>query len=194
MLTTISSSLGTLLRFWGVFQFTQVQPLPSPHKQCWTGVYPEFFSEFQLCIGWGGGRTERKFRTGCTALRGNREMTEKYEYCSIVTRTMFCPGLWLLTRTIVTYLSPFQKVKWLVIAIDSEVYFILFFFLLSYSYEKHSLSCSRTYSPTVRDSDCVTCLAFSRCCHAVNVYMSSLFRVVELTISFYYLWCFLVYE
>lgn len=29
----------TLLRFWGVSQFTQVQPLPSPHKQCWTGEY-----------------------------------------------------------------------------------------------------------------------------------------------------------
>ena len=34
----------------------------------------------------GGGRTARKFRKGCTVLRGNREMTEKYEYD-------FCPGL-----------------------------------------------------------------------------------------------------
>ena len=34
------------------FQFTQVQPLPSPHKQCWTRV-SRIFSEFQLCIGWG---------------------------------------------------------------------------------------------------------------------------------------------
>ena len=24
--------------FLGVFQFTQAQPLPSPHKQCWTHV------------------------------------------------------------------------------------------------------------------------------------------------------------
>ena len=35
----------------------------------------------------GGGRTARKFRKGCTVLRGNREMTEKYEYCSTVART-----------------------------------------------------------------------------------------------------------
>ena len=48
-------SLGTLLRFWGVCQFTQVQPLPSPHKQCWTLVSRIFFSEFQLGMGGGGG-------------------------------------------------------------------------------------------------------------------------------------------
>ena len=31
---------------------------PSPHLTNNVGrVYPEFFSEFQLCIGWGGGRT-----------------------------------------------------------------------------------------------------------------------------------------
>ena len=37
LLTTImDKSPGTLLRFWGVFQFTQVGLLPSPHKQCWT--------------------------------------------------------------------------------------------------------------------------------------------------------------
>ena len=35
----------------------------------------------------GGGRTARKFRKGCTVLRGNREMTEKYEYWSTVPRT-----------------------------------------------------------------------------------------------------------
>ena len=35
----------------------------------------------------GGGRTARKFRKECTVLRGNREMTEKYEYCSTVPRT-----------------------------------------------------------------------------------------------------------
>ena len=49
--TIMDKSLGTLLRFWGVFQFTRVQPLPSPHKQCWTHV-SRIFSEFQLCIGW----------------------------------------------------------------------------------------------------------------------------------------------
>ena len=42
--TIMDKSLGTLA-FLGVFQFTQVQPLPSPHKQCWTRVsriFPEF--------------------------------------------------------------------------------------------------------------------------------------------------------
>ena len=51
LLSTIrDKSLGTLLHFWGVFQFTQA--LPSPHKQCWTRVSISF-SKFQLCIGWG---------------------------------------------------------------------------------------------------------------------------------------------
>ena len=42
--TIVDKSLGALA-FLGVFQFTQVQPLPSPHKQCWTRVsriFPEF--------------------------------------------------------------------------------------------------------------------------------------------------------
>ena len=50
--TIMDKSLGTLLRFWGVFQLTQVQPFPSPHKQCWTRV-SRIFPEFQLFIGWG---------------------------------------------------------------------------------------------------------------------------------------------
>ena len=58
--TIMKKSLGTLLRFWGVFQFTQVQPLPSPHKQCWTRV-SRIFSEFQLCIGWGEGELQENF-------------------------------------------------------------------------------------------------------------------------------------
>ena len=37
----------------------------------------------------GGGRENcKKFRKGCTVLRGNREMTEKYEYFSTVPRTL----------------------------------------------------------------------------------------------------------
>ena len=50
--TIMDKSLGTLLRFWGVFQSTQVQPLPSPHKQCCTRVHSEFFP-FNFV--WGGG-------------------------------------------------------------------------------------------------------------------------------------------
>ena len=58
--TIMDKSLGTLLHFWGVFQFTQVQPLPSPHKQCWTRL-SRIFSEFQLCIGWGEGGLQENF-------------------------------------------------------------------------------------------------------------------------------------
>ena len=88
--TIMDKSLGTLLRFWGVFQFIQVQTLPSRHKQCWTRV-SRIFSEFLLCIGWGGGggggrRSARKFGKWCTVLRGNREMKEKYAHCSTVPR------------------------------------------------------------------------------------------------------------
>ena len=82
----MDKSLGTLLHFWGVFQFTQVQTLPSPYKQCWMYVSRIFFRVSTL-YRVGGGRTARKFRKGCTVLRGNREMTEKYEYCSTVPRT-----------------------------------------------------------------------------------------------------------
>ena len=93
----MDKSLGTLSRFWGVFQFTQVQPLPSPHKQCWTRVSRIFFRVSTL-YRVGGGRTARKFRKGCTVLRGNREMTEKYEYCSTVPRT-FVQDCRLLTMS-----------------------------------------------------------------------------------------------
>ena len=61
----MDKSLGTLwglsLPFWGVFQFTQVQPLPSPHKQCWICV-SKIFSELQLCIGWGEGELQENFK------------------------------------------------------------------------------------------------------------------------------------
>ena len=46
--------------FLGVFQFTQVQPLPS-HTNNVGCMYPEFFSEFQLCIGWGEGELQENF-------------------------------------------------------------------------------------------------------------------------------------
>ena len=83
--TIMDKSLGTLLHFWGVFQFTQVQPLPSPHKQCWTRVSRIFFRVSTVVSG-GGGRTARKFRKRCTVLRENRKIAEKYEYYSTVPR------------------------------------------------------------------------------------------------------------
>ena len=57
--TIMDKSLGALLHFWGVFQFTQVEPLPSPHKQRWTRI-SRIFSEFQLCIGWGRENCKKK--------------------------------------------------------------------------------------------------------------------------------------
>ena len=65
--TIMDKSLGTLLRFRGVFQFTQVQPFPSPQKQCWMRV-SRIFSEFQLCIGWGEGELQEDFEKDADAL------------------------------------------------------------------------------------------------------------------------------
>ena len=52
--------LETLLRFWGVFQFTLVQPFPTPHKQCCTRV-SRIFSEFQRRIVWGELEVQENF-------------------------------------------------------------------------------------------------------------------------------------
>ena len=43
--TITDKSVGTLLHFWGIFQFTQVQLLPSPHEQNWMG---NFFQSFNF--------------------------------------------------------------------------------------------------------------------------------------------------
>ena len=55
--TIMDRSLGTLLHFW---EFSNSQRLnPSPHPTNNVGrVYPEFFSEFWLCIGWGEGELQ----------------------------------------------------------------------------------------------------------------------------------------
>ena len=59
----------------------------SPHSTNNVGrLYPEFFRVSTL-YRVGGGRTAREFRKGCTVLRGTREMTEQYEYCSTAQRT-----------------------------------------------------------------------------------------------------------
>ena len=84
--TIMDKSLGTLLHFWGVFQFTQVQPLPFTPQTMLDACIQNFFRVSSLYrVGWG--RTARNFPKGCTVLRGNRETTEKYEYCSTVPRT-----------------------------------------------------------------------------------------------------------
>ena len=61
---------------------------PSPYRTNNIGrVYPEFFSLLQLCIGCVEGELQENFKKGCTILRGNRETTEKCEYCNTVPRT-----------------------------------------------------------------------------------------------------------
>ena len=63
--TIMDKSLGTLLHFW-VFSNSH-RSNPSSHTTNNFGcMYPEFFSEFQLYIGWRGGTTARKFRKRCT--------------------------------------------------------------------------------------------------------------------------------
>ena len=59
---------------------------PFTPQTMWDACIQNFFRVSTL-YRVGGGRTARKFRKGCTVLRGNREMTEKYEYCSTVPRT-----------------------------------------------------------------------------------------------------------
>ena len=59
----MDKSLGTLLHFWGVFQFTQAQPSPHPTNNVGR-VYPEFFPSFNFvhCIGWGEGELNESFK------------------------------------------------------------------------------------------------------------------------------------
>ena len=62
---------------------------PSPHPT--NNVARVFIQNFFLSTLYrvGGVRTARQFRKGCTVLRGNREMTEKQEYCSTLPRTSY---------------------------------------------------------------------------------------------------------
>ena len=60
---------------------------PSPHPQTMLDAWIQNFFWVSILYRVGGGRTARKFRKWCTVLRGNREMTEKYAYCSTVPRT-----------------------------------------------------------------------------------------------------------
>ena len=64
--------LGTLLHFWDVFQFSQVQPLPSPLKQYWTRV-SRIFSKFQLCVGWGEEELQENFEKNALSKEGTKK-------------------------------------------------------------------------------------------------------------------------
>ena len=60
---------------------------PSPHTKCVDTCIRNVFRVSALYRvrggggGGAGGRTATNFRKGCTVLRGNREMTEIYEFC-----------------------------------------------------------------------------------------------------------------
>ena len=64
---------------WDTFAFlgrfpTHTSPTPPLTPQTILDSCIQNLFGFQLCIGWGEGRTARHFRKGCTVLRGNREM------------------------------------------------------------------------------------------------------------------------
>ena len=62
----------------------------------------------------GGGRTARKFRKWCTVLRGNRQMTEKYEYRSTVPRTFVqdCSLIWWIFHLVYGFHTE-QAMPWI---------------------------------------------------------------------------------
>ena len=62
-------------------------PTPPLTPQTMLDVCIQNFFRVSTLYKVGGGRTARKFRKGGTVLRGNRQMTEKYEYRSTVPRT-----------------------------------------------------------------------------------------------------------
>ena len=76
--------------FLGIFQFTHAQPLPSPHKQCWTRV-SRIFSEFQFCIGWGRENCEKISKRMHCFKRDPRNDRKLWilQYCP----KNVCPGL-----------------------------------------------------------------------------------------------------
>ena len=81
---------------WDTFAFlghfpihTGPTPLPSPHKQCWMHV-SKFFSDFQLCIGWGGENCKKiSKRMHCF----KREPTNDKNMNTAVLSQGLCPGL-----------------------------------------------------------------------------------------------------
>ena len=92
--TITDKSLGTLLHFWGNFQFTQVQPLPSPHKQCLTHV-SRIFSQFQLCIGWGEGELQENLQKDAPFWEGT-EKWQKNMNISVLSQGLLSRIVWIL--------------------------------------------------------------------------------------------------
>ena len=65
--TIMDKSLGTLLHFWGVLQFTYAKPIPSPKN---------IVGRVQLCIGWGGRELQEKFEKDALFYEGTQELQE----------------------------------------------------------------------------------------------------------------------
>ena len=71
------------IAFLGCFPI-HTGPTPPLTPQTILDACIQNFSEFQLCIGWGEGELQENVETDALFFRGNREMTEKYEYSSTV--------------------------------------------------------------------------------------------------------------
>ena len=88
----MDKSLGTLLRFWGVFQCTQSNPSPYPTNN-FGRVYPEFLLSFSFVYGGGGGGENCKKvskRMHCFKREPRNDWKIwKLKYCP----KDFCPGL-----------------------------------------------------------------------------------------------------
>ena len=107
--TIMDRSLGTLSRSWGAFQCTQVQPLPSPLRQLMLDeCIPNCFR-----VGWGEGELQKNFEKDALC-RGNRELTEKYEYCSTVPRTFVqdCSYFQMAAIKLPSQENCFLQMKW----------------------------------------------------------------------------------
>ena len=106
----MDKSLGTLLHFWAFSN--SYRPKPSPHPTNNVGrVYPEFFSEFQLCIWWWEGKLQENLEKDALFYEGLR-MTEKYEYCITVPRTFVHDCRFTLFLSRLVLFSPRTKHLW----------------------------------------------------------------------------------
>ena len=86
----MDKSLGTLLHFLGVFQFTHAQPLTSAHKQCWTRVV-RILSKFQICIGWGERELQENFEKDALFYKGTHKLQKMMNTTLLSQRKDFSP-------------------------------------------------------------------------------------------------------
>ena len=91
-LTTRQTTNNHRQKSWDTFAFlgcfsihTSRTPPLTPQTMLDASIQNFFWVSILYRVG--EGRTARKFRKWCPVLRGNREMTGKYAYCSTVPRT-----------------------------------------------------------------------------------------------------------